>query len=812
MNTIRKLLGSTLFLFTILLQNVLAQSQIKGIVFNEKEAPVSFANALLLKASDTSLVKGAITENDGIFTIDNITPGAYLLEISMIGYQNYRTAVFDIKNNGLNKDFGKIKIKENATDLQTVEIVAKKPLFEQKIDRMVVNVENSITAAGATALEVLERSPGVIVNRQNNAISLAGKDGVIVMINGKINRMPIEAVVQLLEGMPSSNIEKIELITTPPANFDAEGNAGFINIVLKQSSDQGLNGSYTLSGGLGKGDVVSTGINFNYRKNRFNLYGDYSFSRNSQEQIFSFYREIQLDGSTIGTDTRTLRDPVQRNHNARLGFDYNLSDKTVLGVLVSGYDNRWSMNALTTSNISTNAQLDTLISVNIDEVNHWHHLGGNLNLQHTFGEAEILTFDADYLQYDNENPADYFTAYSDREHQFLYKDQTFSGKVTPIKVGVTRLDYTKRLSPNAKMEVGIKGTLSRFDNDVTVATVQNGTRLYNPDLTAKYRLDESIGAAYTNFDFALDKKTELKLGLRYEYTNSNLGTAEQANIVDRHYGNLFPSVFLSRTFNEKNAATIAYSRRITRPTFNNLAPFVFFFDPSTFLSGNAALQPAIATNFKLDYRFKTILFSAQYTVEDSAISRFQQRNIEGTNKVILEAKNMKNRKTAAFTATFPISVTKWWNMQNNLIGTWQEVNAYYNDNLVQLQTQYLQVVWINSFILPNNFSAELVGQYQTKSLAGAGVALPMGMLNVGIQKKLNGSWGTLRFGVDDLLNSFKYRFETNFPKYNIVGHGDLDFSQRTFKLTYTHNFGNNKLKGTRQRETGAEEERQRVND
>lgn len=469
------------------------------------------------------------------------------------------------------------------------------------------------------------------------------------------------------------------------------------------------------------------------------------------------------------------------------------------------------MDALTRSNISTNAQLDTLILVDIDEINHWKHFGGNLNLQHTFGENETLTFDADYLQYDNKNPTDYFTNYSDGDNQFLFKEQTFSGKVTPIKVGVARVDYTKPFSDKIKMEVGIKGTLSRFDNDVTVADIQNGIRIFDPDLSAKYQLNESIGAAYAAFDVSLDKKTSLKLGLRYEYTNSNLGTVEQADIVDRQYGNFFPSVFLSRTFDDNNSTNFSYSRRITRPTFNDMAPFVFFFDPSTFFSGNAALQPSISNNVKLDYRFKTVLFSIQYTVEDSAISRFQQRIIEGTNEVILEAKNMKNRKTAAVTVTFPLSVTKWWNMQNNLIGTWQEVNAYYEENSVQLQTQNLQIVWINSFTLPKDFSAELVGFYQTKALNGAGVALPMGALNVGIQKKLNGNWGTLRFGVDDLLNSLEYRFETNFPEYNIVGRGDIDFSQRTFKLTYSRNFGNNKLKSARQRATGSEEERRRVN-
>ncbi len=725
--------------FLIFLPALSAQSQISGTISDQNEAPVSFANALLLRAADTSLVKGAITESDGGFRFENIANGAYLLEVSMIGYEKYRSGTIEMTTTNSKINLGKIAIRENAEQLTMVEVVAKKPLFEQKIDRLVVNVEGSITAAGSTALEVLERSPGIMVNRQNNSIALSGKDGVIVMINGKINRMPIEAVVQMLEGMPSSNIEKIELITTPPANFDAEGNAGFINLVMKQTGDAGLNGSYSLSAGFGRGDVSSAGINFNYRKKSFNLYGDYAFSRQAQEQVFSFDRQLTLGGETIRTKTRSDRDPVQRNHIARFGFDLNLGKKTVLGMLVSGYDNRWSMDAINGSIISRNGLPDTLLNIVNDEVNHWQHLGGNLNLQHTIKDGETLTFDADYLSYDNENPTNYFTTYSDGLGNFLYEKQTFSGKVTPIRVGVGKLDYIKRFSEKLKMEAGVKGTISRFDNDVTVSEIRQGVPVNDPDLSAQYHLKESIGAAYTAFDLKLDDKSDLKIGLRYEYTNSNLGTVEQANIVDRQYGNFFPSVFLSRTFNEWNSANFSYSRRITRPTFNDMAPFVIFVDPYTFFSGNAALQPSISNNLKVDYRYKTALFSLQYTVEDTAIAQYQTRTIEGTNQQLIAAENMKNRKTASFTLAFPVQVTPWWNMQNNLIGTWQEVNAYFNNDPIQVHNQNLQVVWINSFSLPKDFSAELVGFYQSKGLFGTTVALPIAGLNIGVQKKLGGT-------------------------------------------------------------------------
>ena len=259
-------------------QHAMAQTEIHGSVIDHNGKFVPNANILLLKNTDSSLVKGMFTNEEGQFSFRNIPTGIYIVTSTYTGYSPVYTSSFEVKARG-NIELGKITLMQENAQLTEVKVAAKKPLMEQKLDRLVINVSNSITAAGNTALEILERSPGVTVDHQNNVISMNGKDGVVLIINGKMSHIPVSAAVQLLAGMPSSNIEKIELITTPPANFDAEGNAGYINIVLKENNNFGTNGSYFASPGYGKGLVEEAGMNINHRKGKINLYGDVSYSR-----------------------------------------------------------------------------------------------------------------------------------------------------------------------------------------------------------------------------------------------------------------------------------------------------------------------------------------------------------------------------------------------------------------------------------------------------------------------------------------------------------------------------------------------------
>jgi hypothetical protein len=782
--------------------------KIQGTVQDTDGAPVAGATVLLQKAGDSSLVKGSVTGKDGSFLFQGIGGGTYLVSASSAVFRIVHSPAFTYSE-GEDKTLGTIKFAQKEVQLANVTVTAQKPLYEQRMDRMVINVSSSVTGVGSTALDVLERSPGIIVDRQNNSISMNGKDGIVVMINGRISRMPLSAVVQMLAGMNSSNIEKIELITTPPAQYEAEGNAGYVNIVLKVNNQYGTNGSYAATLGYGNGPVTSTSINFNHRAGRINLFGDYSVNRTAQGQDFRFYRKVMQGGTSLESFITSDRDPMVLFNNARVGLDYQLNKKTVIGALASGFYRHWTMDALNRSSILLDQRLDTLVRINNDEVNDLANYSANINLLHNFTADEKLSLDVDYIYYRSDNPTDYLNAYFDGFGGSLFTQQTRSGKETPIRFWVSNADYSRKLGKKVSMDAGVKGSFSRFVNDVSVENLLQGTWVADKEFTARYNLEESILAAYSSFGISINEKNSAKVGLRYEYTASQLNTATQKGIVDRQYGRLFPTVFFSHKLNDKNSLNLSYSRRITRPTFNDMAPFVLFVDPNTFFSGNPSLQPAISDGVKADYLYKGYIVSVGYTYEADPITNFSPKVDPVTNKQTLAAENQHSRKNINAMISLPFTITKWWNMQNNLMGNAQELDAVYKGDRVVIKQKNFAARSVQSFKLPKEFSVELSGFYRSAGLFGIYKSKAFGTMDFGAQKKFAKNRSSLRLAYDNMLNTLKFKPSVNLPEQNLVVDGYLQFSYPTVRLTYTHNFGNDKLKGSRQRATSSEE-RERV--
>jgi hypothetical protein len=797
--------------FFIASPHTYSQCTIQGRIIDLNKSAIPQATVMLLQAGDSSLVKLLISDKDGVYVFNNIPNGTYLIAADFIGYKRAYSEYLQI---------GKIKNTvivdplalrgAEAVSLGEVTVSVKKPLLEQKMDRLVINVANSITSTGNTALEVLERSPGIAVDMQNGVISMNGKNGVVVMINGKISHMPSSAVMQLLSGMNSGNIEKIELITAPPANLDAEGNAGYINIVLKENNNFGTNGSFSATLGYGDGRITESSLNINHRKGKINLYGDISYTRNRRHFFGLQYNKIVNAGNTSETYFDLHRIDTTANVNARIGLDWELTKQTFIGVLLSGYDNRYTQAENNTSSILDNTVLDTIIKHNNSEVNHWFNYSGNINLEHHFNQKSKLVLNLDYIYYNDNQPTNYHNSYFKSNNDFINDQYSKSDKKTPIHFEVAAVDYSHSFDKNVSMEAGLKQTISAFNNDLGFARLDQNVWVKDNSLSAIYTLHEDYSAAYVSFNISLDKSTEARAGLRYEYTNSNLGTTDIKNIMDRHYGNLFPSFSISHKINESNSINFSYSRRISRPSFNDLAPYTYYANANTLITGNPALQASVSDNINAGYTFKRYTLTVSYSVEKNAIAPFQPHTDSINNKLVLSPGNIINQKTAAFVLSIPITVTKWWAMQYNFTTIWQQENALYQALPLHIEQASFAVNINQHFTLPKNFSFELSGFYKSASFSGINHLHPFGSLDMGLKKRLPGKGGSIIFSGINMLNT-NFMFATyDLPHQNLVGTVHLRFVQPAYKLTYTRSFGKEKLKEKRERVSGAELERSRV--
>ena len=523
----------TASLFFAGISTLRSQSTISGNLQDEKGILVQFASVYLLKTEDSSLVKGVISDDSGRYSFSNIKAGRYIISSSYAGMSDVFSSVINVPEVRSEINAGMLVLAKSKDQLKGVTIVGRKPMFEQQIDRMVINVKNSIVNAGGTALDVLEKSPGVTVNRQNNAIAVNGKNGVVVMLNGKMTYMPMDAIIQMLAGISAGNIEKIELITTPPSKYDAEGNAGFINIVLINNPYEGLNGSYFITAGYGNRELGAAGVNLNYRRGKVNLYGNYSFTHEHSIQKGDGLTQFLRGSDVIRNISFSDRDATRQVHTPRVGIDIQLDSSTVIGALISGYNNMWKMTADNGADVFINNKIDTTISTVNKEVNHWKNIMTNINFQHTFKAGKVIYFDANYIYFHDDNPNAYINNYFDGAKNLLYQENLRSGKVTPINFRIFSTDYVTTVNKKITMESGLKLTISRFKNDVSVDYLRQNDWVIDPDLSAKYKLKENIGAAYTSFTMKVNNKTTLKAGLRYEFTTSNLGTTIVDNIVDR---------------------------------------------------------------------------------------------------------------------------------------------------------------------------------------------------------------------------------------------------------------------------------------
>lgn len=789
-------------------QSLFAQSSIQGRIIDTYDYGVAFANVLLLNQDDSVFVKGAVTDEDGYYKLTNIGKGNYLIESSMVGFSKSYSSLI-VSDGQKDQAINTIILAEDTKQLNEVVIKAEKPFFELEQGKMVVNVASSISATGLSVIDVLDRSPGVMVNRQSSSLSVLGKNGVVILMNGHRFRMPVEAAYQMLSGLNSSDVEKIEIITVPPANYDADGDAGFINIVMKKNNAMiGTNGSLSIAQGYGSGYNGNISLNLNHQGPKFSWFGLLSASYVDMVQEWEAFRGNNNGYEDIGIKTYTDRFATRKSINYQAGFDYKLGNRTIVSGLMSGYETRWDMNAPNTTNSEYSISPDTLVKMTTIEENYWSHIMGNINLQHTFQNGQVISTNVDYLTYKNSNPSWYNIMSYNESNDLLGSEEFKISKDTPIDLLVADVNHSMKIGKSVSVESGIRGAFSNLTNTVVFEEKIDSNWVPDPNFSSDGLLNEDIMAAFTTANIKIDEKTTLNAGLRYENTKTDLTSASGEELVYRHYGDFFPTAFLSRKINPDNLIQVSYGRRITRPAFNQMAPFVFFSDPFTFFAGNVNILPTYTNTIKADYSYKSWIFFVQYSMDKNVIASFQPTLDEETNTVFLKTENIDQRQTVSMMVAFPLKVTSWWETQNNFTASYQKVNSELNEETFEVEQKGLQVVLTNTFSLPKNYTIELMGYYISPTILGYYSALSRGYVNLGIQKDFEKA-GVLRVSCNDIFETSQLRWRS-FEGADLDISGRLKFEKRVFMATYTYKFGNNKIKGTRNRKVGSQEEQRRI--
>jgi hypothetical protein len=781
------------------------QLTLKGQVQSSNGDPLPFANVLLLDPSDSTLIIGDVAGSDGYFSFDNLVSNRYIINCMMIGFEpDYR--LIEVQDGKM--DPIKIQMEESLLQLSDVTVEAEKPLYEKKPDRMVINVQSKVTSSGRSVLEVLERSPGVIVNRQGSSISMYGKSGVRVMINGRISQLPTDAVVQMLNGMNAANIEKIELITSPPAKYDAEGNAGIINIVMKENADQGTSGDFGLTSGYNQAEILGGNFNLNYRGDRFNHFMDYSIlsDKNNQPWINLWtFEGGEIPVTDFSDQQRSFRLTVQ---NLRVGTSYELSDKTEVDLLLTGYQRLWNMPDAFTQNVRNFEDSVVYTDMDINEKNKWSSWGMSTGLNHQFENGQSFSMNYDYLYFIHDNPSSYgFEPYINNTRQESFLIDVY--KETPLSFHVFTFDYKNPLSANFTLLGGAKYIYSTFVNKVDASIIQNAETQNSEALSSSSSMSEKIAAGYLLWNWDFNEKIRIDGGLRYEFTDTYLSTPEEDGLVDREFGNFFPNLTFSYQPSELQTLQFSYARRIIRPTYNDLAPFIFFTGPESNIGGNATLRPSLSDNWDITYTHSSWWLSIKYNEVKQVISRLQPMVDQENYGIITRSENGEYERIWSASAGLPLDITPWWEIQMDINLFYRQFRTAHYEQNFGTENFYFTGNTTFSFALPNSFSLELSGLYISDMFWGVWQIGEQSQVNFGVKKSLKNS-STLTLSFNDIFSDFVWDGSTYIPPHRVSNSFAYDLNMRSVNLTYSQRFGNKKLKAVSIK-SGSEEERKRIN-
>ncbi|GGK69015.1 outer membrane beta-barrel family protein [Rufibacter glacialis] len=689
-----------------------------GLVVDDKGAPLPYGTVALLKAADASVLTGTAIELNGTFKMKTPAAGKYLVRISAMGFATQDLPVLEVTSEGYSRDFGKIALKQDAKVLKEVTVQNLRPTVDVQADKMVVSVEGTAMAAGNTAYDVLAKSPGVWVDQDGN-IQLNGKQGVKVMIDGKLTYLDGKQLQTLLQGMPADNLKNLEIIANPSAKFDAEGSAGIINLNLKKNNLNGLNGSVyagylnnTNSGGNG-------GLNLNLKQGKWSSSATVDLAERPRKRSFTMDRIFVQEGKNSVLTQAGKEDGRTFAPSARFGTVYDLNKNHSVGATLS------LSGSNTRSGVSTASTLeDPRLAGTVFNQTRTHNNGkfnsASFNA-HYLGKLDTLgttlSADVDVARINDHGRSDFFNlrtfATSSKEEKVYFE----TDNPTSYQIYSAKLDYVKPFPKvKGKLELGAKGSYVESDNQIDFFSFQGSQRVPDPLRRGDHFIyEENILAGYSNFSATLTPKVSIQAGLRAEYTQSEGNSIPENKVTPRSYLDFFPSVFVQQKITDNYQIGYNYSRRIFRPRYSHLNPFRFFIDANTYAQGNPNLKPEYTNSFQVTQTFRknyNVILGYAHTKDDiSEVPAFYPE----TNTMIFQQRNVES-ETANATFVVPVTVTSKWNMSNNVTVAYQKFTTPVDTTTVYNAQTMFTAQMNHNILLPNNFKVEVNGTYRGKGV------------------------------------------------------------------------------------------------
>jgi hypothetical protein len=783
--------------------------KILGRIITINEIHLDGATVSLLRSKDSGIIKLSVAAKDGAYSFENIKHGKYLISATAAGHQKSFSNLFEISGAQLHVEIPVISLTPLTKSLAGVTVSAKKPLVEHRIDRTIVNVDASVTNIGTSALEVLEKSPGVIVDREGN-ISLKGKEGVMIMIDGRPTQLSGADLANVLRNMSSNQMDQVEIMTNPPARYDAAGNAGIINIKTKKTTTAGYNGSATVGYTQGKYPKINEGFNFNFREGKVNLFTNLSHNYRKGFESLNIQRNILGNNGNILQnyfDQEGDKIAEGNSYNAKVGVDYFANKQTTFGIVLNGTSSPSSVNNINATSISTPSKdLESITRASVDNTSDWKSFSSNLYYRRLLNtKGRELTSDLDIITYGSGNRLFMVNSYFDARNNNVRKSDTLQGYLPQdINIYSGRIDYLHPLKKNARFEAGIKSSIVRTDNNASYDSIQFGRIVHDFNRSNHFIYEENINAAYVNLSTPLSKKINAQFGLRLENTNAKGNQLTTGENFDRHYTQLFPTAYLQYKANDKNNFGINYGRRVRRPNYGSLNPFIRFIDRYTYSQGNPNLKPQLSNNFELTHSYKNLLTTTlNYTSTTDIISTvLEQKGQEAYAK----PSNIASLKQFGLAVAANTPVNKWWTSNININVFNNSFEGVVNTAPIDFNATSYVLNGTQQFKLNKTLTAELTGRYRSGWIEGVLRAKPVGMLGAGFSQQVMKNQGTLRVSFRDILYTQKFRATSKY------GNVDAAFQEindtRVVSVGFTYRFSKGKKIAPVKRTSGSANEEQ----